>query len=100
MSRKGYRLPFLANHRQTAEEMRKTKCPDFLLTHYPKGSVKHNALHKLIGDLITKNAIEEVPEKEPVVFNRLFLREKPLKSKQSPQEFCLIIDLTQINQHL
>ena len=98
--RKGYRLPFLANHRQTAEEMRKTECPDFLLTHYPKGSIKHNALNKLIGELITKNAIEEVPENEPVVFNRVFLREKPLKSKQSPQEFRLIIDLTQINQHL
>ena len=67
--------------------MRKTECPDFLLTHYPEGSMKHNAINKLLGELITKNAIEEKPENEPVVFNRVFLREKPFNSKESPQEF-------------
>ena len=98
--RKGYRLPFAANNRELAEEMRKLDCPDFLLTHYPKGSLKHQALHKLIGELLTKQAIEEVPQGEPVVFNRVFLREKPLKSKNAQQDFRLIIDLTQINKLL
>ena len=83
-----------------ADALRRSVCPDFLLTHYPKGSLKHQALHKLINELITKQAIEEVPPNETVVFNRVFLREKPLKSKQAQQEFRLIIDLTQINQHL
>ena len=75
------------------------KCPGILLKNYPKGLLKHNAL-KLIGELITKNAIEKVPETKPVVFNRVLLSEKPIKLKKSPQVFRLIIGITKINQHL
>ena len=98
--RKGYRLPFKARTRAVADAMARDECPDFLLSKYAAGSVKQIALDKLVNQLLEKQAIEEVPAGTPVVFNRVFLREKPAKPRQVGKEFRLIIDLTQINQFL
>ena len=98
--RKGYFLPFSKGGRTEADRLLKQECPDFLLSRYPTGSVKQKALDKIIATLLKKGAITEVTPGSKVVFNRVFLREKPPKPRQVSPEFRLIIDLTQINQFL
>ena len=98
--RKGYRLPFLAQQKSQADSLLKLVCPDFLLSNYTNNTLKQEALTEIITKLLTKQAIEEVPENQEVVFNRVFLREKPIKNRTAKQEYRLIIDLTQINQFL
>ena len=41
-----------------------------------------------------------VPKDATVVFNRVFLRPKPLKPRQVAPEFRLIIDLSEVNKFL
>ena len=98
--RKGYRLPFIANEKAEADKLLKLVCPDFLLSNYSNDSLKQQALTSIVTKLLAKHAIEEVPAEQEVVFNRVFLREKPLTNRTAKQEYRLIIDLTQINQHL
>ena len=98
--RKGYRLPFAGRMRTAADDLAQHECPDFLLSRYAQGSEKQIALDKLVKQLLEKEAIQEVPAGTRVVFNRVFLREKPAKPRQVGKEFRLIIDLTRINQYL
>ena len=98
--KKGYRLPFAKNQQRAAEALMKTECPDGLLSSYGFGTIKAKALAAIIQTLLEKKAIEEVPLDTPVVFNRVFLRQKAPKSRQTCVEFRLIIDLTQVNKHL
>ena len=98
--RRGYKLPFTKIDRAAADNMLKTVCPDFLLSKYGLGSVKQQALTKLVEQLLEKGAIARVPAGTPVVFNRVFLRPKPPKPRQVAPEFRLIIDLSEVNKFL
>ena len=98
--KKGYRLPFEKGGQARADALLKAVCPDGLLSRYAADSIKDLALRRLIAELLQKEAIREVPDEEQVVFNRVFLREKPPKPRQNSLEFRLIIDLTQVNKFL
>ena len=98
--RRGYKLPFTKVGRAAADNMLKTVCPDFLFSKYGLGSVKQQALTKLVEQLLEKGAIARVPVGTPVVFNRVFLRPKLPKPRQVAPEFRLIIDLSEVNKFL
>ena len=92
--RKGYRLPFvLPSGQLAADKLLSKTCPSFLIVNYQPGSEKQLALDKIVQDMLTKNAIEEIPADTCAVFSRIFLRPKPVG-------FRGIIDLTEINKLL
>ena len=97
---KGYRLPFLAQQKSQADALLKLVCPDFLMLNYTNNTLKQEALTEIITKLLDKQAIKEVPKNQEVVFNRVFLRNKPIKNRTAKEQYRLIIDLTQINQFL
>ena len=60
-----------------ADKLLKLVCSDFLLSNNSNDSLKQEALDSIINKLLAKHAIEEVPTEQEVVFNRVFLCEKP-----------------------
>ena len=74
--RDGYKLPFVEGGEDEAKTMLRKVCPRNLCIHYTD-KLRNEALHDLVGKLLDKDVIEEVPDGELAFHNLLFLRIKP-----------------------
>ena len=92
--RKGYPLPFAPDGREQAISFMTLRSPAYLLVDYSSDPIRHQALHCKIDELVSKAAIEPLPEGQLAFFNRVFLVPKKTGG------FRLILDVSKLNEFL
>ena len=92
--RKGYPLPFAPDGREQAVRLMSPTSPAYLMVDYSSDTVRQEALHCKIEELLAKSAIEPLPDGQLAFFNRVFLVPKKTGG------FRLILDVSKLNEFL